>query len=832
MANHFSFTIKLILLWIFFSGVHSCLVPHCYSEDTVSNNEFRKAQTLFLSGNFAEATIAFYKLESDPQVTPDLRNSARDKFDACMALLRADQAQTDRFGSLISLQTSNQHMQNLIYYYVSLLEAQKRYNKVIEVSRFIYRMWPTAANKYTLAATLEKNGFQNDAFELYQELVSDKNYRTIVLRQMMESLKYAENGNMRFNQLANEYKSEIFENYDLLNSFISTSIWYGNASQMLEAALIMADHYPQSIDMLVYKTVPLCTNGQISVDLVDKLIKEPLSDEQRYLAAHIFAACGNINRAVEILGTSTSEKLLEYKAELFRNMGNSSMAMEIYNTLITKNGQNPIWYQNLADMAFKSGNNAAAKEYLMNYLRISQDTSFNAYFYVGRTLERYGFKEEAEKIYRDGKEKAKNKTAVGLELIKYYINQKKFNLAAKEIFESQKNVVIDPLQIYLFIKESFTDQLEVEFLIAELDKLVTQKGSTDELTEEMKKNLYYCLYVFSNEIMNVPLTMEYFSYYFKKASGVDPQVFALSSKFEKSGFKNEALEILELIHPGSIYYKQAIKKRTEILLSQGDMRQVTEIFSAYPDINDPYLLAKAYFLMGKIDKASDVVSHSSLNTPSITLLKGDILLWQRKFDDALAVYKTVPSVDREVYIKSLRSIGLLLLFKGDYDQALSVFRKVCEGYPDSGDIPELLRIRTIMALIGKDKKLLALWASAEFLSWKNDFDNALAQYTKLIDTNPGALYIPDILMTTYEVLRKANRTEEAVIPLDRLAREFPQSSLAPVARKITIALKNSPPDKKNSAYIDFLNSYPDSYDADLIREKLDQTEKQGQNTLP
>ncbi len=804
---------------LFFVALNVVMCGYAVAGDT----SVETARQLFKNGDIAKAAIAFYTLQRDGHLAPPIRKAMGEQFSASLELLRSDPRQTDRFGSLISSQKNNQFAQTLTHHYASLLQAQHRYTKMAEVLRYICRLWPCASNRYAFASKMDKAGEYEQAYELYQDLLGDKRYRTMALRNMLDILKYLEDGNNQVALIMKRYRTEIFNNYDLMNSLINTCIWHGRIEDTLIIVLEMAQRYPYSLQMLIYKLIPLCQKGTLSSETIENLIEskgDTLTEQQRYLLAKLLATSGDIERAVEVLGCGVSLKNMEYRADLLYSAGRFNKASDLYKALLNNGQPNPAWFQKLAEIAFKSGDISGAREYLNQYLEYCGKTSFNAYFYVGKILERNGLADEAEKVYVECKNKSKNRTMVVLELIKYYLHQKKFDKAAREILDSQTNIQINPKSLYLSIKDALANQLDMQHLIDELDRLVNEKILSGELPNYPQRAMYYCLYVFSDEIAHIDKAVHYYKKYFVLTQGKEVELLNFCARLENNGFTDEALELLALIQPESRYFNQAVRKRAQILINTGNMREAVKLFQDYPAIKDTYLMAQAYFLMGQIGRAQNVIARASHKTAPMFLLQGDIYLVQKKFDKAIHAYKSVSHADLPLYIKSRFALAKTYLFMDKFDMAVALFEQICERYVYSSQANEALKLRKIMALMEQDKNRLTEWAHAEFLYWKHDFKQALKEYNRIIGENKNGLYVPDMIFRVSDILIKLGRTDEAVAELEKIVAHFPQSSMTAQAEKMALDLKEKSGGYNKKLYIQYLNLYPDTYDADLVRDKL------------
>ena len=120
----------------------------------------------------------------------------------------------------------------------------------------------------------------------------------------------------------------------------------------------MADSYPHLTDALAYKLTALYKEGSITDTDLQKMFrraKKPPTVHQRFLLAKIYGGSGDTESAIKMLGTDTSQDVVEYRAFLYMQAENYDLARKMYQSLIDKHTARPQWYQRLAEIAFKTG---------------------------------------------------------------------------------------------------------------------------------------------------------------------------------------------------------------------------------------------------------------------------------------------------------------------------------------------------------------------------------------------------------------------------------------------------------------------------------------------
>lgn len=784
----------------------------------------KEARKLYKNGNLAQAAIAYSNLKHNRKLSSKEKSDATNSFNTCIQLLRSDPAQTDVFGALISSQKNNHQIQLLLHKYAYLLETQRRYNKLIEVQKQIYSLSPTTSQKYHLARKLEMSRAYDEAYELYHELLSDRKYNKIVLRRALEILKYTKDSKKKLNLLLKKYSKQIFENYDLTIALLNTFIDFNRPEDALNISMMMVSRYPQSSEMVIHKIISLYNNGRLSDSFIEKIdkmaqqCKTKLSDEQRYLLAKVFVGSNNLNRALDLIGNVQSKKMLKYKADLFLSSEKLSLAKSIYLSLLEKYPPEQEWYRKIAEISFRTGEDQQGIEYINKYISESDTNNFNDYFYAGRILERYGFLAQAEKIYLEGKKQCGNKSLAIKELTKYYISRKNFQLAANEIYNSQINAAVNPKNLYVSIKRTFANQYEVEQLIRALHKLVKNKPKTD-ISKTKLANLYYCLHVFADQISDIDHSTDFFIKYIQNTPEKEKEILAFSKRLETNGFLEPSYRLLSYIPQESSLYPKTVKQRVRNLINQNKNKEALKILKQNPKIKDDHLLSLTLYKNGQTKEALEIISKMKNLTPSTHLLRADIALTNKNFDTALTSYSKITKYSPLYTTAQLRS-GLTNLFINNLDKALSSFEKISDKKQSNEETIRALWYRKIMALIKKSPKDTKRWSTAEYLVHIRNTDSAINLYSEIIDSNPKELYVPYFRMRLCSLMMENDKTEEALRQLDKIQDDFPKSSLSPKSMNMAINIRNKHTNEQH--YLEILEKYPNSYDADRIRAVIDQ----------
>jgi TolA-binding protein len=109
-----------------------------------------------------------------------------------------------------------------------------------------------------------------------------------------------------------------------------------------------------------------------------------------------------------------------------------------------------------------------------------------------------------------------------------------------------------------------------------------------------------------------------------------------------------------------------------------------------------------------------------------------------------------------------------------YDRAFHEYKKVFDGYPDSGRVGE------------------AVAKMANYYYQQKDYARAIDVFETVLNEHPDAKFLDVILFNYGRCLYRMDRKGEARRQFDQLIAEFPESPLAADAKKISEALAQSP----------------------------------------
>ena len=107
---------------------------------------------------------------------------------------------------------------------------------------------------------------------------------------------------------------------------------------------------------------------------------------------------------------------------------------------------------------------------------------------------------------------------------------------------------------------------------------------------------------------------------------------------------------------------------------------------------------------------------------------------------------------------------------GLYDRAFQEYQKVYEQFPESGRVGE------------------AVAKMANYYYQQKDYGRAIDTFETVLANHPDAKFLDVILFNYGRCLYRMNRREQARQRFDQLIADYPESALAPDAKKISDAL--------------------------------------------
>ncbi|UCF78583.1 MAG: tetratricopeptide repeat protein [Candidatus Eiseniibacteriota bacterium] len=263
------------------------------------------------------------------------------------------------------------------------------------------------------------------------------------------------------------------------------------------------------------------------------------------------------------------------------------------------------------------------------------------------------------------------------------------------------------------------------------------------------------------------------------------------------------------------------------------------VYSAAPSASTSALMREATkeFLSGNFTKASALFSE--LLGRNLTYLQmRDVLVYLCESRlregnvlaaESVAVLATqklsdVQGLERISFLK-----GEILYFSGRIDEALEEYMTFVEVNPESPRVNDVIaRLLLMDENSDRDRVPLRAFSYAQFLWFADMPDSALSVLDVLLASFPHALIADDALSTKGDILRAREDFVGAIAEYDSLKTRFPESHLVPVCQlkaAYVYARQLKDRDKAASRYEEVITEFPETSFAVKARRLLQELRK-------
>jgi len=199
-------------------------------------------------------------------------------------------------------------------------------------------------------------------------------------------------------------------------------------------------------------------------------------------------------------------------------------------------------------------------------------------------------------------------------------------------------------------------------------------------------------------------------------------------------------------------------------------------------------LWKIYFEMDKLQLAAAVSQRLQREFPTSEFADaalvslGDVARKQKDYKRAITIYNQVLRLTKSA-LRGEAQYGIAECYEELakesppasapplFDQAFQEYKKVFDQYPDSGRVGE------------------AVAKMANYYYQQKDYNRAIDVFESVLRTHPDAKYLDVILFNYGRCLYRMEKKAEARRQFDQLLADFPESTLAPDAKKVAEALR-------------------------------------------
>lgn len=206
-------------------------------------------------------------------------------------------------------------------------------------------------------------------------------------------------------------------------------------------------------------------------------------------------------------------------------------------------------------------------------------------------------------------------------------------------------------------------------------------------------------------------------------------------------------------------------------------------------------LWKIYFEMDKLDLAAAMSQRLQKEFPNSEFVDAALLSLatvarkQNQMQRAIGIYHSVLRLEKSP-LRGEAQYGIAECYEEMaktteggasaqlFDQSFQEYKKVFDQFPDSGRVGE------------------AVAKMANYYYVQKDYARAIDVFESVLRTHPDAKFLDVILFNYGRCLYRMDKKAEARKMFDQMIADFPESTLAPDAKKISEALRGAVKDKK------------------------------------
>jgi tetratricopeptide (TPR) repeat protein len=273
---------------------------------------------------------------------------------------------------------------------------------------------------------------------------------------------------------------------------------------------------------------------------------------------------------------------------------------------------------------------------------------------------------------------------------------------------------------------------------------------------------------------------------------------------------------IELLNPSSNIL-EAIQKKYDALLDEyGYKTQSLQLQVAYANFltfkkNDPAPAEK--LLKNSLD-----LPLSDRGTAYLKLALGDILVYDKKFNEALIYFSQIQQkLKNDVLGQDARyKVAQTSFYKGDFDWALTQLKVLRSSTSQliANDAMQLSLLISDNSLEDSTQTALKKYARADFLAYQNKTDEAITELNDILENHKGEKIEDEALLKQAQLFEKQKKYEKAQLNYQKIITFYGNGILADDAyyalgelyRKIL-----NDPLKAKEQYEKIIYNYQDSY---------------------
>jgi tetratricopeptide (TPR) repeat protein len=462
-------------------------------------------------------------------------------------------------------------------------------------------------------------------------------------------------------------------------------------------------------------------------------------------------------------------------------------------------------------------------------------TNVDSYAEAGAVLTRFGLYPEAIEIYHAGRKQAASRELFARELASIYEANGQYKEAVSEYArilagsKAQLSWVTSKLTIML---DSGADEDEV---LGELNVIIEQ----DPENAQFHKLRGHVLLFLERPDEALDSFMQVES--LEKTDGAMLLDFAIEcTELGMYDPAEEAIRVLISERPESKLVPQAQLQLAEILYAKGDLARAADAFAELAEatgrreIAAKSLIRASEILLDDLGRPSDALSmlegfEDHYATQKLVfearILRGDAYVVMGLLDDALGELNRALEAARKKQEEDVAyfKIGLARFYKHEFAEALAVWRDNIAADPTSALSNDALELALVVNRAGKDQEALVLYADALLLERQKKYNEAVTALENLAERFPLSSVTDESLILLAELELMLGDPQGALVTLERVTFEFPDSHLAPVAMDRSadiLAAQVGDTEQALDTYMEILTKYPRSYLVEEVRRKI------------
>ncbi|MEW6687217.1 MAG: tetratricopeptide repeat protein [Candidatus Edwardsbacteria bacterium] len=503
-----------------------------------------------------------------------------------------------------------------------------------------------------------------------------------------------------------------------------------------------------------------------------------------------------------------------------------------------------LWYS-LSECFVRMGDKAKALSAAQRFINLALE-GFSPeanYQRIGRLFSFQGMYKEAIKIYLLVREQKKEKTIFARELADLHQREENYQKAIEEYLNVLEK---EPAQFAWVEQKIFHEKEIIGF--PQVEKILRREVSEKPKIEKYRRILAD-LYVKEKEfdkalkeyeiiediIGETPTsgpgrTKGLFYLQFAEVCQNEGSFLAAAEAYQKyiKNYPKDVFIIKAKLGLGIVYHKwgkttEAIKTFENLL---SEYPRAKEISAVLFNLGEIYLET-----LNKPKEAGEFYQRIlqkylySLEAEEARFRLGECFLRRNDLEKAIDVYQEASPRSWE---KTRFQIAECHFYQGKFDEAGKVYQEIVEKFPQGTFVNDALS-RLLLIRENKDQnELLERYAKAELKGRQKQFDEAITDYREIMKNSPTSSLTVETQFATASLLKEKGEYPRAMEAFKELCDKFPDSRLAPLAKKEIAQIYLVNLQKKDKAKIELeelILKYPQSIVCEEARQMLSELQR-------